>query len=55
MWNPKHQYFEVGPHIVTMEVEYIYFMIGISIRGAPISLTGSQGGDVTTQDLIDRH
>ena len=48
MWNPEQQYFEVGPHIVTVEVEDIYFLIGMSIRGAPISLTGSRGGDITT-------
>ena len=30
MWNPEHQYFEVGPHIVTVEVEDIYFLTGMS-------------------------
>ena len=40
---------------MTMEVEDIYFLTGISRQGAPISLTGSRGGDVTTQDLIHRH
>ena len=55
MWNSKQQYFEVGPHIVTVEVEDIYFLTGLSRRGAPISLIGSQGGDVTTQELIARH
>ena len=38
-----------------VEVEYIYFFTGLSRRGAPISLTGSHGGDITTQELIDRH
>ena len=55
MWNPKQQYFEVGAHILSVEVEDIYFLIGLSRRGAPISLTGSRGGDITTQELIVHH
>ena len=55
MWNPEHQHFEVGPHILTIEVEDIYFLIGLSRQEANISLTSSRGGDVTTQELIDRH
>ena len=55
MWNLEQQHFEVGAHILTVEVEYIYFVIGISRRGAPISLTGLGGGDITTQGLIDRY
>ena len=55
MWNPEHQYFELGPHIVTVEVEDMYFLTGFSRRGVPISLTGSQGGDITTHDLIVFH
>ena len=55
MWNPEQQYFEVGAHILTVEVEDIYFLNGLSSWGAPISLTGSRGGDITTQELIDRH
>ena len=55
MWNPEQQYFEFGAHILTLEVEDIYFLTGLSRRGAPISLTGSRGGDITTRELIDRH
>ena len=55
MWNLDQQYFEVGAHILTVEVEDIYFLIGLSRWGSPISLTGSHGGDITTRELIDRH
>ena len=55
MWNPKQQYFEVGVHIITVEVKDIYFLTSLSRWGAPISLIGSCGGDITTQELIDRH
>ena len=53
MWNPEQQYFEVGLHIVA--VEDIYFLTGLSRRGEPISLIGSRGGDITTQELIVLH
>ena len=48
MWNPKQQYFEAGAHVLNFEVKDIYFLTGLSRRGAPISLTGSPGGDITT-------
>ena len=38
-----------------MEVEDIHSLTGLSRRGAPISLIGSRGGDITTRELIDRH
>ena len=53
MWNPEHLYLEVGAHILTVEVEDIYFLTGLSRRGAPISITGFRGGDITTRELID--
>ena len=55
MWNPEQRYFKVGAHILTVEVEDIYFLTGLLRWGAPISLTGSRGGDITTRELIDRH
>ena len=55
MWNPEQQYFEVGAHVLTIEVEDIYFFTRLSRWGAPISLTGSRGVDITTQELINRH
>ena len=55
MWNLEQQYFEVGYHVLTIEVEDIYFLTGLSRRGAPISLTSSRGGHVTTLELINHH
>ena len=45
----------MGAHILTLEVEDIYFLTGLSRRVSPISLTGSRGRDITTRELIDRH
>ena len=38
---------------MTVEIEYIYFLTGMSRRGDTIYLTSSLGGDITTQELID--
>ena len=51
--NPEQQHFEVGAHILTVEVEDIYFLIGLSMQGAPISLISPCGGDITTNGLIN--
>ena len=40
---------------MTVEVEDIYFLTGLSRRGSLISLTSSQGGDVATKELIGSH
>ena len=45
----------MGAHILIVEVEDIYFLTGLSRWGAPISLTGSRGRDITTRELIDQH
>ena len=55
MWNTEQHHFDVGPPILTIELEDIYFLTGLSRRGAPISLTGSEGRDISTQELIVRH
>ena len=55
MWNLELHHFEVGAHIMTVEVEDIYFLTGFSRPGDPILLIGSRGGDITTQELIDHH
>ena len=43
MQNPEQQYFEVGDHILIVEVEDIYFLTELSRRGDYISLMGPQG------------
>ena len=42
----------MGAYVLTMEVEDIYFLMGLSRQGSHVSLNGSRGGDVTTQEMI---
>ena len=37
MWNLEQQYFEVGAHVLTIEVEDIYFLTRLLRRGTPLS------------------
>ena len=53
--EPGAATFEVGSHVLTIEVEDIFFLKGLSIQGAPISLSSCRGGDMTTQELINRY
>ena len=45
----------MGFHILTLEVEDIYFHTWSSKRGAPISLVGPRGGNITIDSLIAQY
>ena len=55
LWDPDQQHFQVGTHILIIDVEDIYFLIGLSRRALPVSLTSPRGGDMSINDLIDEH
>ena len=40
MWDSYQQHFQVGTHILTIDVEDIYFLTRLSRRGSLVSLTG---------------
>jgi hypothetical protein len=44
MWDPDQQVFHVGVHTLTIDIEDIYFLTGLSRRGSYVSLTGSHRG-----------
>jgi hypothetical protein len=46
------QVFRVGPHSLEIDIEDIYFMIGLSKRGEPIILSGSRGTGRTTDSYV---
>ena len=55
MWDPEQQHFQFGTHILTLYVEDICFLIKISRRGNPVSLSRPRGGDMTINDRIDQY
>jgi hypothetical protein len=44
MWDPDQQVFHVGIHTLSLDIEDIYFLTGLSRQGYYVSLTGSRGG-----------
>ena len=45
MWDPKQQHFVFGTHALTIDIEDMYFLTGLSQRGIPIVLSDARGGD----------
>jgi hypothetical protein len=43
MWDVNEQSFRVGVHTLTLDIEDIYFLIGLSFYGSRVSLAGSRG------------
>ena len=52
MWDPEKQNFQVGTHILIIDVEDIYFLTRLSQRGSLILLTSPRGEDMSIDDLI---
>jgi hypothetical protein len=40
MWDMDRQVFHVGVHVISLDIEDIYFLIGLSHRGVQVTLTG---------------
>jgi hypothetical protein len=55
MWDVDQQVFHVGAHILEIDIEDIYFLTGLSRRGARVTLTGSRGGGEPMSHYISEH
>jgi hypothetical protein len=55
MWDVDQQVFHVGAHILEIDIEDIYFLTGLSRRGARVTLTGSRGGGEPMSHYISAH
>ena len=53
MWDPDQENFVVGFHILPIELEDIYFLTGLSMRGSQAVLSGARGGEGSLEDIID--
>jgi len=43
-WDVYGQVYKFGEHLLEIKVDDIFFLIGLSMRGAPISLLGGKSG-----------
>ena len=55
MWDPDQHHFEVGTHILAIDVEEIYFLTRLSCRWIPVVLIGPRRKKLSVDDLIDEY
>ena len=53
MWDVKDQAFQVGTHILKIEMEDIYFLISLSKRGEELVFSSHQMSELSTEDYIE--
>jgi hypothetical protein len=52
MWDVDQHVFHVGAHSLSLYIEDIYFLMGLSHRGAHVTLTGGRGGGLPMSEYI---
>jgi hypothetical protein len=55
MWDPDQQVFNVGAHTLTIDIEDIYFLTGLSRRGSHVSLTGNRRGGMKMSEYCHEY
>jgi hypothetical protein len=55
MWDPDQQVFNVGAHTLSIDIEDIYFLTGLSRHGSYVSLTGSRGGGLKMSEYCNQY
>jgi hypothetical protein len=55
MWDPDQQVCNVGAHTLSIDIEDIYFLTGLSRRGYHVSLTSSRGGGLTMSEYCNQY
>jgi len=55
MWDKEQQVFHVGVHVLSLDIEDIYFLTGLSYCGARVTLIGGRGGGLWMSKYIRRH
>jgi len=54
-WDPTSQVFHIRGKSIPLTVEDIYFLTGLSRRGAPVSLSSPSPGGDSVRDYVRRH
>jgi len=54
-WDPEIRAFLIGVHTLEIELEDLYFIMGLSKRGAPVVMSGHRNVEETTTDYISTH
>jgi hypothetical protein len=52
MWDVDQQVFHMGVHVLSLEIEDIYFLMGLSCPRAHVTLTGGRDGGFLMSEYI---
>jgi hypothetical protein len=55
LWDDVEQAFHIGPHMLEIELDDVYFLTGLSRRGAPILLSGHRETPQPTEAYVVEH
>ena len=53
MWDVNDQAFRVGPYVLKIEIEDIYFLISLSKRGEDVIFSSHMDSEFSTEDYIE--
>ena len=53
LWDVTDQSFQVGPYILKLEMEDIYFLTNLSKRGEDVIFNSHQDSEFSTEDYIE--
>jgi hypothetical protein len=55
LWDDAEQSFRIGPHMLEIEMDDVYFLTGLSRRGVPILLSGHRATPQPTEAYVVEH
>jgi hypothetical protein len=55
MWDVDQKVFNVGSHILSLDIEDIYFLMGLSRRECHVTLTGGRGGGLPMREYLRQY
>jgi hypothetical protein len=53
MWDVDQQVFHVGAHTLSLDIEDIYFLMGLYHFRSHVTLTGGRGGGLPMSEYLD--
>jgi hypothetical protein len=54
-WDVDQQVFYVDVHVISLDIEDIYFLMGLSCPGVQVTLTGGRGGGLPMSEYIKHY
>jgi hypothetical protein len=55
LWDSDEKEFRVGSHMLEIDIEDVYFLMGLSRRGAPIILSGHRSMPLPTNAYVSQY